>query len=69
MGEQLLSLLQQMEVKLVENPKCKHCGSDKVVGISRVVGYYSTINNWNPGKKAEFEDRQKGNYKISGESE
>lgn len=49
----------------MEVPKCKHCGSENVVGISRVVGYYSTINNWNPGKKVEFEDRQKGNYKIS----
>jgi anaerobic ribonucleoside-triphosphate reductase len=48
--------------------KCKFCGSENVVGISRVVGYFSTINNWNPGKKAEFEDRQKGSYKISGES-
>jgi len=65
MEEQSLLRLQQMEVKLMEVPKCKHCGSENVVGISRVVGYYSTINNWNPGKKVEFEDRQKGNYKIS----
>lgn len=68
MEEQLLFLSQQMEVKLMEVPKCKHCGSENVAGISRVVGYYSTINNWNPGKKTEFQDRQKGNYKISEES-
>ena len=25
--------------------------------FSRVVGYHRPINNWNVGKKAEFEDR------------
>jgi hypothetical protein len=44
--------------------KCNHCGSDDVYGMSRVVGYYSKINNWNTSKKAEFKDRQKGNYCV-----
>ncbi len=44
--------------------KCVHCGSENVEGITRVVGYYSKIQNWNSGKKAEFVDRQAGNYKI-----
>ncbi|MCW3980646.1 MAG: hypothetical protein NWF11_04140 [Candidatus Bathyarchaeota archaeon] len=44
--------------------KCQQCGSENVVGISRVVGYFSVIDNWNPGKKVELKDRQKGNYKI-----
>jgi len=25
---------------------------------SRVVGYYRPTNQWNPGKKAEFDDRE-----------
>jgi ribonucleoside-triphosphate reductase (formate) len=26
--------------------------------FSRVVGYFRPVNNWNEGKKEEFEDRQ-----------
>ena len=44
--------------------KCPKCGSKNVFGFSRVVGYFSRIDNWNTGKKAEFKDRQKGNYEI-----
>lgn len=43
---------------------CPHCGSENVYGMSRVVGYFTRINNWNAGKQAEFRDRQKGNYKL-----
>jgi ribonucleoside-triphosphate reductase len=59
--------------ELVSCPSCKHefkvakcrcCGSANVYGISRVVGYYSKINNWNKSKTAEFRDRQKGDYKL-----
>lgn len=46
-------------------PRCKHCGSKNVYGISRVVGFFSKIEDWNKSKKAEFKDRQKGNYKIA----
>jgi len=48
----------------VVDVKCQHCGSKNVFGISRVVGYYSVIDNWNASKTAEFADRQKGDYKI-----
>ncbi|MFA5797309.1 MAG: anaerobic ribonucleoside-triphosphate reductase [Candidatus Woesearchaeota archaeon] len=44
--------------------KCKQCGSKNVYGVSRVVGYFSRINNWNKSKKAEFKSRQKGNYEV-----
>lgn len=44
--------------------QCPFCASTNVYGISRVVGYYSPINNWNLGKKAEFEARQSGDYRI-----
>ena len=45
---------------------CGFCGSTNVYGVSRVVGYYSKINNWNKSKLAEFRSRQGGNYKLSG---
>jgi len=48
-------------------PKCNHCGSDNVYGMSRVVGYYSIIENWNGSKRAELKDRQKGFYKLGEE--
>jgi ribonucleoside-triphosphate reductase len=44
--------------------KCSHCGSKNVYGMSRVVGYFSRIDNWNNSKRAEFKHRQKGNYKV-----
>lgn len=46
-------------------PKCKHCGSANVYGISRVVGFFSKIDDWNKSKKAEFKDRQKGTYGLN----
>jgi len=33
--------------------------------MSRVVGYYSMIENWNKSKIGELEDRQRGNYAVS----
>ena len=45
-----------------EDPSCPHCHSENVYGISRVVGYFSEIDNWNKSKKAEFKQRQQGNY-------
>ena len=47
---------------------CGHCKSENVYGMSRVVGYYSIIDNWNESKLAELKDRQKGVYKIENES-
>jgi len=44
--------------------RCKNCGSKNVIGMSRVVGYYSIIENWNDSKQAELKDRQNGRYKI-----
>jgi anaerobic ribonucleoside-triphosphate reductase len=44
------------------HPYCPDCGSNNVYGISRVVGYFSIIDNWNDSKRAELKRRQKGNY-------
>ena len=32
--------------------------------VTRVVGYYSVVENWNASKIAELEDRRKGEYKT-----
>lgn len=42
-----------------ENP-----GMSPIVHMSRVVGYFSRIDNWNKSKKGELKDRQKGNYSL-----
>ena len=47
--------------------KCNRCGSANVDGISRIVGYYSVINDWNRSKKGELQSRQKGNYLVAPE--
>lgn len=35
-----------------------------VDGITRIVGYFSKVSNWNKSKIGELKDRQKGNYCI-----
>ncbi len=37
-----------------------------VYGVSRVVGYFSRITNWNKSKVGELKDRQRGNYSLTG---
>jgi hypothetical protein len=32
--------------------------------MSRVVGYYSFIHNWNKSKAGELKDRHRGNYAV-----
>lgn len=51
-----------IEVGVTSSPYCPHCRSDNVYGMSRVVGYFSVIENWNDSKKSELKRRQKGNY-------
>lgn len=46
--------------------KCPHCGSTEVYGITRIVGYFSRISNWNKSKLGELSDRHKGNYSLGG---
>ena len=41
--------------------RCKKCGAETEV-YSRIVGYIRPIQQWNPGKRAEFEDRK--TYKL-----
>jgi ribonucleoside-triphosphate reductase len=45
--------------------KCQVCGSQHVYGETRVVGYFSKIENWNKSKReGELLGRRKGNYAV-----
>ena len=48
--------------KLVDT--CTYCESSDVYGVTRIVGYYSRITNWNQSKIGELKDRHKGNYSL-----
>ncbi|MFQ5862770.1 MAG: hypothetical protein ACE5IC_06565 [Candidatus Brocadiales bacterium] len=37
---------------------------NKLYSITRIVGYYSRISNWNKSKLGELKDRHKGNYSV-----
>jgi len=37
----------------------------RLFGVTRIVGYYSRVNNWNKSKKSELADRHEGSYKLS----
>jgi len=43
---------------------CNGCGSKDVYGVTRIVGYYSKITNWNKNKIGELKDRHSGNYRV-----
>ncbi|MFO7767806.1 MAG: anaerobic ribonucleoside-triphosphate reductase [bacterium] len=44
---------------------CAQCGSKNVYGETRVVGYFSKIQNWNKSKRyGELADRHRGRYAI-----
>lgn len=32
---------------------CPHCGSKKLNHLSRVIGYFSIVENWNPTRRVE----------------
>ncbi len=44
---------------------CDYCQSEKVYGITRIVGYFSRVSNWNKSKLGELRDRRQGNYSLS----
>ncbi len=47
---------------------CARCGSGKVWGETRVVGYFSKIQNWNKSKRfGELVARQRGRYRVETE--
>lgn len=36
-----------------------------LVGVTRIVGYYSRVNNWNKSKIGELHDRHRGDYSVA----
>jgi len=45
--------------------QCPECGSTEVVGETRVVGYFSKVQNWNKSKRyGELRARHAGKYTI-----
>ena len=38
-------------------------------GITRIVGYYSRVNNWNKSKVGELRDRAKGSYGLTNQNQ
>jgi len=52
----------RMEVGLGD--VCTVCNSPDVYGLTRIVGYYSRITNWNRSKIGELRDRRAGNYAL-----
>lgn len=46
------------------NESCGVCHSENVYGLSRVVGYFSRIDNWNRSKHGELADRHAGDYSM-----
>jgi len=52
----------QMQVGLRDT--CSTCASPDVYGLTRIVGYYSRITNWNKSKLGELRDRRAGDYSL-----
>jgi len=50
-------------------PKCGNEDRESLIHEARIVGYFSELNDWNPSKLGEGEDRHKGNYTIMGSKE
>jgi anaerobic ribonucleoside-triphosphate reductase len=45
--------------------ECTRCGSNHVMGETRVVGYFSKVQNWNKSKRfGELVARQRGRYSV-----
>lgn len=38
---------------------------DPIYHVTRIVGYFSRVENWNKSKIGEYNDRKKGNYEIN----
>jgi len=45
--------------------RCGWCESGNVYGMTRIVGYFSRISNWNQSKLGELKDRRRGNYSVT----
>ncbi|MDK1030378.1 MAG: anaerobic ribonucleoside-triphosphate reductase [Planctomycetia bacterium] len=44
---------------------CSFCTGRNVYSLTRIVGYFSRITNWNKSKLGELRDRHRGDYSVS----
>ena len=51
-------------IKVIQNDR----KSIVLEGITRIVGYYSRMSNWNKSKVGELRDRHSKNYALGGQS-
>lgn len=52
-------------IKVIKNDRA----SIVLNGVTRIVGYYSRVHNWNKSKVGELRDRAKGSYGLTGQSQ
>jgi len=45
--------------------RCGYCASADVHGMTRIVGYFSRVTNWNKSKIGELKDRHRGDYSAA----
>jgi len=43
---------------------CPCCSSENVSKVSRIVGYFSKVDNWSKSKQEEKKKRQLGKYEV-----
>jgi len=41
-------------------------GEEALEHVTRIVGYFSRVENWNQSKLSELADRHRGNYGVPG---
>lgn len=51
-------------IKVIKNDRA----SIVLNGVTRIVGYYSRVHNWNKSKVGELRDRAQRNYGLTAES-
>lgn len=49
------------DVERMNENELRHCINNglQVIGVTRITGYFTTINRWNPGKLGELKDRRR----------
>jgi anaerobic ribonucleoside-triphosphate reductase len=51
--QELNKQIEQIETELNDSNLCANTAST----LTRISGYYRAVENWNTGKRAEFDDR------------
>ena len=57
-------VIEKADWKLIEDVLTIKRDPQVLYHMTRVVGYYSRVENWNKSKLGELKDRQKGDYEI-----